>query len=51
MNQGAGMISRIYGWVWHPSNSDETLTEWFAGLVLILIISFLWSTVVKMTVD
>jgi hypothetical protein len=47
MNQGTGAISRIYGWLWHPSNSTETLTEWAAGLVVILIVSFLWSTVIK----
>jgi hypothetical protein len=47
MNTGDGLISRIYGWIWHPSNSDETVTDWAAFVVLVLIASFLWSTVIK----
>ena len=47
MNYGEGIISKIYTWVWHPSNSSETLNEWGAGLVVILILAFLWSTVVN----
>jgi hypothetical protein len=47
MNKGEGIITKIYSWVWHPSNSSETVTEWAAGLIIILILSFLWSTVIK----
>lgn len=48
MNYGEGLISKIYKWVWHPSNSDETLMDWGAGLLLVIIVSFLWSTIIKM---
>lgn len=44
------MISRILDWWLHPYNSaDEsgTIADWFGFLVLVLIVSFLWSTVVS----
>lgn len=47
MEYGAGIISKIYGWVWHPGNSEETITDWIAGLVVILIVAYLWSTVIR----
>lgn len=47
MQFGEGLISKIYSWTWHPSNSDETVNDWLAFLVLALIASFLWSTVIK----
>jgi hypothetical protein len=47
MNYGEGIISKIYSWVWHPSNSEETLSDWGAGLVVVIVLAFLWSTVVK----
>jgi hypothetical protein len=50
MNQG--IITKIFSWITHPSESEDgTVIEWFAGLVLILIVSFLWSTVVRQTVE
>jgi len=48
MNYGDGIISKIYGWIWHPGNSQETLTDWSLFLVLALIASFLWATVIRM---
>jgi len=48
MNYGEGLISKVFTWIWHPSNSEETLTDWAGFLVLVLIVSFLWSTVIKM---
>jgi hypothetical protein len=50
MNYGEGIITKIYRWVWHPSDSGETLSDWAAFLVLTLIAGYLWSTVIK-TVD
>lgn len=46
MDTGNGLITKIFNWIWHPSNSSETLTDWGAGLVVVLIASFLWATVV-----
>jgi len=47
MNYGEGLISKIFAWIWHPGNSDETITDWFAFFVLLVIASYLWSTVIK----
>lgn len=41
-----GLISQTLDWMTHPMYSDASLTEWAAGLVLILIAAFLWTTVV-----
>lgn len=44
-----GILSRILDWILHPFNSAEesgTVADWFGFLVLILIASFLWKTVV-----
>jgi hypothetical protein len=47
MNAGEGIITKIYSWVWHPSNSNETVMDWSAFFVLALIAGYLWSTVIK----
>jgi ABC-type phosphate transport system permease subunit len=41
------MIAKIFDWLQSPVESEATISEWAAGLVLILIVSFLWSTVVR----
>jgi hypothetical protein len=41
----------MFAWIEHPSKSGGDTLDWFAGLVLILIASFLWSTVVRQTID
>lgn len=45
-----GLLTQTLAWIEHPGNSQGSLVEWAAGLVLILILSFLWTTVVKQTV-
>jgi hypothetical protein len=42
-----GIISQTLDWLTHPAYSDASVGEWAAGLVLILIGAFLWSTVVS----
>lgn len=42
-----GLVTKIFAWIGHPSNSEGDVTEWAAGLILILILAFLWSTVVR----
>lgn len=42
-----GIISQTLNWITHPSQSEGTPVEWAAGLVLILILSFFWVTVLK----
>jgi len=48
MSTGEGIISKIFSWIGHPSTSNETLSEWAMFLVLVLIASFLWATVIHM---
>lgn len=47
MQYGEGIITKIYSWIWHPGNSNETISDWAAFLALIIMISFLWTTVLK----
>lgn len=49
---GNGIISKIFGWITHPTIDTETEpVDWLAGLVVVLILSFLWSRVVKQIVE
>lgn len=47
MEYGEGLITKIFSWIWHPGNSDETVGDWIGFLALVLIVSFLWTTVLK----
>lgn len=42
-----GLISQTLNWISHPANSNGTVKDYAAGLVLILIAAFLWSQVVQ----
>jgi hypothetical protein len=46
-----GIITKLFAWMGHPAKSDSDIADWVGGLVLILILSFLWSTVVRQTID
>jgi hypothetical protein len=46
MNQD-GVIGKIFSWGTSANYSDTTVSVWVAGLALVLILSFLWSTVVR----
>lgn len=48
---GTGAISKIFSWIQSPATSESSVNDWLAGLVLLLIVSFLWSTVVKQTIE
>jgi hypothetical protein len=47
MNYGEGIISKIYSWIWNPSNDDATIKDYAYGLVAVILLAYLWSTVVK----
>lgn len=48
-NMGSdSLIGKIFGWMFHPLNDDSSPTEWLAGLLLIIIVSFLWAQVIRM---
>ena len=42
-----GLISQTLNWITHPSESEGTPMEWLAGLLVVIILAFLWSTVLK----
>jgi hypothetical protein len=42
-----GLLTTTLEWILHPSYSDESLGTWGAFLMLVLIASFLWTTVIK----
>lgn len=42
-----GLLADFFGWVSHPIYSDGNVGDWLAGIVLLLIAAFLWSTVVR----
>lgn len=46
MNQD-GLLGKIFSWGTSANYSDTTASVWLAGLALVLILSFLWSTVVR----
>lgn len=50
-SNGEGLISKIFSWITHASYDDSTVQEWLYGLALILIVSFLWATVVHQVVE
>jgi hypothetical protein len=47
MQYGEGLISKVIAWIEHPGNSNETITDWLLFVALILMISFLWTTVLR----
>jgi hypothetical protein len=44
---GNGLIGKIYQWIASPGNSDTNIQFWMMGLGLVLVLAFLWSTVVR----
>lgn len=52
MGSETAILSQLLNWLTHPFNNDVgTVKDWFAFLVLVLIVSFLWSTVIRETVE
>lgn len=47
MNSETGIFSKLLGWLSLPANTDTTVKDWLAFAALVLIASFLWSTVIK----
>ena len=46
-----GVIGKTWAWLTNASYDDTTPMDWFAGLVLLLLLAFLWSTVVNHTIQ
>lgn len=45
-----GIISKLFAWTTNASYDNTTVADWGAGLVVILILAFLWSTVINHTI-
>ena len=46
-----GLVTETLNWLTAPDESNITIPQWVAGLVVILVLSFLWSTVVSKLVE
>ena len=47
-----GIISKIFDWMVHPTfDTDQSPSMWIGGLVIVLVLAFLWTRVVKQVVD
>lgn len=49
--QSTGLISKTLDWVLHPQFSDADPIDWFAFAVLLILAGYLWSKVVRQTLD
>lgn len=47
----SGLITKTLQWVLHPLNADTDPMDWFAFLVLAVIISIFWSRVLRQIVE
>lgn len=47
MNSESAFFSKLLSWLKLPATTETTVKEWFGFLALVLIVSFLWSTVIK----
>lgn len=41
------LLQGVLQWGTHPSYSKGTVSQWLAGTVLILIVAFLWTMVLR----
>ena len=41
------LVGKVFSWGTSANYSDTTLEVWLMGLALILVLAFLWSTVVR----
>lgn len=45
------LVGKLFDWGTSAGHSDTAIQHWLGGLAVILILSFLWSTVVRQVVD
>lgn len=45
-----GIVGGTIDWINDTGEDNTTLTQWGAGLLVILVLSFLWATVIKQIV-
>ena len=51
VTQPAGLVTKMFDWIFHPQFSDKDYWDWLAFVVLFLMLGLLWSKVVKQTLD
>jgi hypothetical protein len=49
--QSTGLISKTLDWVLHPQFSDTDPVDWFAFTVLLMLAGYLWSKVIRQTLE
>jgi hypothetical protein len=45
------IFDKIFAWIFSASYDQTSVTDWLAGVMLIFILAFLWSTVVNHTIE
>jgi hypothetical protein len=46
-----GAIANVLDWLTAPVSDEATIQFWLAGLVVVILLAFLWSRVVKQLVE
>lgn len=46
-----GLISKSLAWVLHPTFADSEPIDWFAFVILLVLAGFLWSKVIRQTLE
>lgn len=47
MNNQSGLLSKLGAWLKRPYSDDMSAGGWFAFFGLVIVLSFLWSRVLK----
>jgi hypothetical protein len=51
VHQPSGLITKMFQWVFHPYHADTDTWNWAMFVVLAYLAGYLWSKVVKQTLD
>jgi hypothetical protein len=46
-----GLITKMFHWVFHPYYADTDPWDWAAFVLLLFMLGYLWSKVVRQTLD
>lgn len=46
-----GLITKMFDWFWHPYYAPTDTWNWAAFVLLVFFVAYLWSKVVKQTLD
>jgi hypothetical protein len=51
VNVSNGIISKTLDWFDHPTYTDTSPLDWFAGFIIVLLMGMLWSKVLRQIVE